>query len=358
MTKGYFSDKRLDRGMQASIFRHSRIKGARSSSLEKDLKQLSYSEWTNFGWEGALLHIPRAWNPGSITGDRKSGSVRLDDRKMARLEFEWREARGDDELGRLVDRYIEGLAKKAQKAGKSLNVERHPESLGLNLPDMRSVEAFSWESEFRVTTLACYSQKSDRVFFLRAMGHPEEDLSELLQKLFNSLLDTAPEAPKLWALYDLEFTSPSGYDLEGYDLKSGHIKLSFRKGRNLLQLDRVSLAEILLRTQALSNWYREFFKKDLRHYDFEIGDGSVRGHSALSVKGRPKSRIRGLFRPLPVWNVQPRFNLDGRAWSCETSNKIFVLHAFWKDQESVTDLCDSCSALLCHLEDGRSIRSG
>ena len=336
--------------MNVDIFKRSETL-KRMLCWRRAVKRLRYSEWVPFGWEGVCLDIPRDWNPGKIVGDRKSGSVRLDDRKIVRLELEWREARGDDALGRLVDRYVEGLAKKAQKQGKGLNVERHLGPPVLSPPDMGAAESFRWEAEFRVTTLACYSPRSDRMFFLRVMGRPEEDLGEILPKLFTSVRDTSPGAPKLWALYDLEFTSPSGYELESYELKSGHIKLCFQNDRNLLQVDRVSLAEVLLRTQTLSDWYRAFFKKDLRHYDFEIGDGSVRAHAALSVNGRPKSRLRGLLRPLPVWNVQPRFSIEGRVWSCERSNKIFALHAFWKDRGSVPDL-DTCSnALPCHSED-------
>ena len=70
--------------------------------------------------------------------------------------------------------------------------------------------------------------------------------------------------------------------------------------------DRVSLAEILLRTQALSNWYREFFKKDLRHYDFEIGE-TVRSGGIRHCLSRvdPKAEFEACFDRCPSGTYSP-----------------------------------------------------
>ncbi len=314
------------------------------------MKTLRYSSWSTFAWHGIRLTIPAEWNPGKIVGDRKSGSVRLDDATTIRLELEWREARGDDRVHLIVDRFVEGLAKNAQKEQKSLNVERGAECPGLNLPDMQPVEFFVWTAGARVYTLVCYSPASDRLLFLRMMGRPDEALDDFLARMFNSLRDTPPDGPQTWALFDLVFTSPAGYALDTYDLKSGHLRFRFEQDRNILQFDRLSLAEMLLKDRTHADWYQEFFRKDLRHVIFETEETPTGGHPGIRVQGRPKSRWRSVLQPLPFWHVRSRLHLDGRMWTCPESNKIYVVQSSWKKAENAPDIEACCRDVLCHAE--------
>ncbi len=79
------------------------------------MKNLTYASWLPFAWQGIQLMLPSEWNPGKITGEANNGGVRLDDAQIVRLELEWKEARGDDRVALIVDRYIGGLAKNAEK---------------------------------------------------------------------------------------------------------------------------------------------------------------------------------------------------------------------------------------------------
>jgi hypothetical protein len=312
------------------------------------VKRLRYSDWVPFGWHGIGIEIPAEWNPGKIGGDAKSGSVRLDDATAIRMELEWREARGDDRVGLIVDRYVEGLAKNAQKEGRKLSVERGAECPGLSLPHMRALEYFEWESESQVQTLACYSEASDRLLFLRIMGAPDESLEGLAPRILNSLTDTAPDQPRAWSLFDLAVTSPADYALESYELKSGHIQLSFEKGASSLRFDRLSLAGMLLRDRSLDDWYRDFFRKDIKHVDLETQEADISGHPGLVLSGFPKGRWRALLMPLPFWRVRPRRRLEGRAWACAEANKIYVVQAFWKRREDAPDIEACAAGVRCH----------
>ena len=322
------------------------------------MKKLIYRDWANFGWYGISLEIPADWNPGKLGGDARSGSSRLDDSEIVRLEIEWKEAGGDDRVGLIVDRYVEGLAKNAQKQNTRLRVDRTADCPGLELGHMRSAEYFVWESGFRVHTLACYSAPSDRLLFLRAMGRPSEDLAGVLPRLFNSLRDVPATDPQPWALYDLAFASPPGYELDHYELKSGHIRLRFRRGSNLLQIDRLSLAKTLLNQRTLQDWYREFFRKDLRHLDYQAEDAEIDGHEGLVVSGRPKSRWRGLLLPLPFWNPRPRLHVACRAWLCPESNKIFVAHTHWKRGQEAPDCGEIQRTVICHAGPAQGAHGG
>jgi hypothetical protein len=311
-------------------------------------KTLKYENWVPFSWYGIGLDIPAEWNPGKIAGDHKSGNVRLDDPTTVRLEVEWKEARGDDRVAIIVDRYVEGLAKGAQKEKSSLNVKRQTDCTWLDLPNMTTPEYFTWDTEYSVHTIAVYSPVSDRLIFVRIMLHPHEDPGSTLMRILNSLTDTSPDEAQTWSLYDLICTSPPGYVLETYELKSGHIRLRFDLGRNSVQVDRLSLAEMLLKNRTLSDWYKEFFRKELRHSNIETSEAKTFEHMGIEVTGKPKSRWRGLLAPLPFWNVRPRLNMEGRVWPCMESNKIYCVQIHWKNEKEAPDLPTCCEGVRCH----------
>jgi hypothetical protein len=303
------------------------------------MKNLSYDAWLPFAWHGVQINIPAEWNPGKITGEANNGGVRLDDSHIVRLELEWKEARGDDRVTQIVDRYIEGLAKNAEKQKSKLRVQRSATINGLDLPNMKHVEFFTWESNFIVYTLACYSPLSDRLLFVRIMGRPDENLDQILPLIFNSLSDTDPTAAHQWVLYDMECASPVGYQLESFELKSGHVRLNFEMDGNMLSIDRLGLAKTILSNRQLDAWYADFFRKDSRHIRMDntleaLPDDNQRLH----LVGHPTSRWRGLLQPLPFWNMRPRRHLTGRVWTDLEANKIFAVQSFWKKEEDQPDL--------------------
>lgn len=319
-------------------------------------KLVVYSDWTPFAWQGIYLKVPTDWNPGKIVGDSKSGSVRLDDPQSVRLELEWKESSEVNQVTHLVDRYVEGLAKNAQKQKHSLNVQRRAHCPGLNLPNMQYVEYFIWTSNLQVHTLVCYSPITNRLLFLRVMGYPNENLEKILAPLFNSLKDHSHDTPQTWALYDLICNSPPNYALETSELKSGHLRLRFQLGSNIVQIDRISLAEILLKKRSLDDWFLDFFKKEIRHILFDIEETKLQEHIGLRVWGRPKSRWYSLLQPLPFWNIRPRLHLEGRVWTCPNSNKIYSVQTFWKKPENAPNI-DACwRGVICHQESLEPIR--
>ncbi len=314
------------------------------------MKSLRYSDWTLFGWHGLTLEVPLEWNPGKITGDSKAGSVRLDDSTLARLEIEWKDARGDKRVAPIVDRYVDGLTQSARKEKKSIHVERTHDAGWLELPDVCSPVFFAWQAEYRIHALAFYSKSSDRLIFVRIRSERNEDPGENIRRILNSIRDTAPDGHRTWALYDLVCSSPPRFSLESYDLKSGHLRLSFQSGQSILQVDRLSLAEVLLKKRTLLDWYQEFFRKNLRHVYLDSQETSLGDHRGLAVIGKPKSRWRGLLMPLPFWNVRPRLNMEARVWTCRDVNKIYAVHTYYKRQKDAPDIEHARNAVVCHDE--------
>ncbi len=299
------------------------------------MKRLRYNTWQDLAWYGITLSVPDEWNPGQLVGDPRSGNVRLDDAQIVRVEVEWKEAGGNPEVARIVDRYVEGLAKNAQKQKQALSVERRVPIDGLGHSALSGAECFRWKGTFEVTTLAGYSEITDRLLFIRVMNRPDEDANELLADLFNSVGDTGPDDWQPWGLYGLTCRTPPDYPLEEYDLKSGHIRLLFKKDKALLRIDRLSLARTLLSGSTLADWYRDFFAKDLRFIDTDIHD---QNDGTITIDGAPKGRVQSLLQPLPFWNTRPRLFLDGRAWVSDEENKIFALQSFYAREEDAPNL--------------------
>lgn len=288
------------------------------------------------------------WNPGKITGDFNAGSVRLDDPTLARLEIEWKDARGDERVAPIVDRFLDGLAQSARKEKKRVDINRNPDAGWIDLPDARSPVLFAWQAEHLVHALVFYSPPSDRLLFVRIRTRPDEDARDNIGRILNSIRDTSPDGHRTWALYDLVCSSPPLFSLESYELKSGHLRLCFQHGRNMLQVDRLSLARVLLKRRTLVEWYQEFFRKSIRQVNLDVRETSLGNHPGLQIRGKPKSRWRGLLMPLPFWNVRPRLNMEARVWTCSHVNKIYAVHTYYKKQQDSADIEDARSSVVCH----------
>ena len=314
------------------------------------MKPLRYSDWSLFGWHGLTLEVPLEWNPGKISGDFKAGSVRLDDPTLARLEIEWKDARGDERVAPIVDRFLDGLAVSARKGKKSVDINRSPDAGWLDLHDACSPVSFNWHAEYRVHALAFYSPPSDRLVFARVRTKQDEDAGDSIQRILNSIRDTSPDGHRTWALYDLVCSSPPRFSLESYELKSGHLRLCFQRGQDILQVDRLSLAQVLLKRRTLLDWYKEFFRKSLRQVNLDFRETQVGNHPGLLLSGKPKSRWRGLLMPLPFWNVRPRLNMEARVWTCNHENKIYAVHAYYKKQKDAPDIENVWRSVICHRD--------
>ena len=209
---------------------------------------------------------------------------------------------------------------------------------------------FAWQAEYRIHSLAFYSAASDRLFFFKIRQGLTRTPEDNIRRILNSIRDTAPDRDRTWSLYDLVCSSPPQYFLETYDLKSGHLRLCFQHGRDILQFDRLSLAKVLLKKRTLLDWYQEFFRKNLRHVNLDAHETKIGEHVGLTVRGKPKSRWRGLLMPLPFWNTRPRLNMEARVWTCDDVNKIYAVHTFYKKQKDAPDIENARRAVVCHRE--------
>lgn len=306
---------------------------------------MAEDRWEDFGWQGLRLSVPADWNLGRVDGDAEKGYARLDDAEIVRAEVEWRKLKGREvsvPLGELVDRYLEGLRKKADKAGARFEVQRRARILKKKQwLEGFDYELFTWDADFSAYNLALRFVATQRVVLLRVLAHRGEELGDVIERIFRSLRDEADAAQYLWCVYGLRFFMSAEYALAGHELKSGHIQLRFEQGRKECRVHRLSMARLLLKGSALENWYPAFFKKQLRDFQTEITTEAVEGHSGLRLVGRPRSRWRQLLRPLPFVNPRPRLFLDARVWHRQDLDKIGIVEHLYRKRDGASDLVDT-----------------
>lgn len=315
-------------------------------------------------WQGVRLAVPADWELGRVDGDGSSGYARLDDANMVRAEVEWRAApaRGARRpVADLVDRYIEQLEKKAGKSDLEFSVQRQAKFL----KDKRwlegsEYETFIWEADYRAYNLARACPECHRIILLRVLTKVGDNAEALVNRIMPTLEDHPHEdhgGRTLWSLYGMRFLSPAGYDLTEHELKSGHIRLTFEKdrGRQIVRVHRLSMAQMLLKERTLQEWFPSFFHKDLKDFRSTVSadPAGLRGHEGIRVEGSPRSRWRQILRPLPLVNPRPRRWLSGAAWHCPQQNRICVVeHLVRKQAEQDDDVLeDLISGYVCHAQD-------
>lgn len=315
----------------------------------------------DFSWQGVRLRVPDEWELGRVDGDASSGYARLDDARMVRAEIEWRAApvRGARRpVTDLVDRYIEQLQKKADKSGMEFSVQRQAKFLrDKRWLEGSEYETFIWEADYRAYNLARACPDCQRIVLLRVLAPVGENAEALVNQVLPSLEDHPREADggrMLWCVYGMRFLAPPEFELSEYELKSGHIRLTFTTdgGNRSLRIHRLSMAQMLLRDRDLAEWYPSFFHKDLRDFKHSVTAADVRGHPGARVQGEPRSRWRQILRPLPLVNPRPRRYLQGAAWHCPDQNRICAVEYLSKKRPEGDDglLKELIDGYVCHAQ--------
>ena len=312
------------------------------------------TEWTDFGWQGIYLRVPEDWNLGRVSGDYNSGYARLDDAEIVRAEIEWREGKGKAKrslrVSEIVDRYVESLEKKARKEGTTFAVKRRAKFLrDKTWLEESDYETFTWDADFRAYNLARACRDCGRVVLIRLLCKPGESMEDVVETVLRSLQDHPRNEHLFWSIYGLNFFTPVDFKLTGHELKSGHIQLSFEQGKQVCRVQRLSMAAMLLKHTTLIDWYQNFFKKQLRDFNYEVSAEEVGPHEGLRVEGRPRSRLRQLLRPLPLINPRPRQYLDSRVWHCQLANKICIVDHLYRKNNRAGDLVQKViNGYSCH----------
>lgn len=325
-------------------------------------------EWTVFGWAGIQCEVPATWEISGLSGDQKTGYLRLDDAEMPRLELKWAQTRRKKpDLHSTLDDYFK-LIRKTYKKNTELSFRRNVNLIKEEtFFEGRTVLGFSWKGSIRANGLIFHAGK--RITIVQVMGRLKENWRPTVLRIFESIVDHGEAPITLWSAYGLKLGVPQVYKLERQKLLSGYLLFAFvakpdrfqgaiklaKQASNRLQrngspredssgpsssdkgrlsIERYGPAEVMLNdykneTRPLEAWFRAKYAKAIRGYGFEV-TATVRSEDeCLTLVGEQTRLYDGvpLTPVLMLDKVSKRTTLVFHIWHCHQSNRIYVIQS-------------------------------
>ena len=323
-------------------------------------------DWTLFGWAGIQLEIPATWELSGLSGDQKTGYLRLDDAEMPRLELKWAHTRRKKpDLHATLDDYFK-LIRKTYKKGTELSFRRNVNFIKEEeFFKGRTVLGFSWKGSIRASGLIFHTGK--RITIVQVMGRLKENWRPTVLRIFQSIVDHGDAPLTLWSAYGLQLGVPKEYKLERQKLLSGYLLFAFvakpvrfqsavrlaklassrlrnngsvanldmaprDKGR--LSVERYGPAEVMLSDykdtpNPLEAWFRAKYAKAIRGYGFEVTFAPDSEDEHLTLIGEQTRLYDGIpFTPVLLFDkLSKRTALVFHLWRCNQSNRIYVIQS-------------------------------
>lgn len=307
--------------------------------------------WSALGWHGLSFQTPDGWNIGTVSGDANAGYLRLDDLEMPRVEVRWEPAKGREPIGQVVDRYLGSLTKRSRKQATPVKIRRNL-SLRKDTDDepARAVECFHWRSEgndpLQAYGLLWRCSTCSRIVFIQVMAHVGESILPTATRLLNSLQDHPVGETATWAMYGLHVKVPIAYILKEHRFLTGRILLRFAGDGADLDIERLSIADMLLRGRTFEEWFQETTDGDIARQTALPSEAFRHpGWMATGSMADPTARRR--LRWLPRrWRVRHRA-FDRCAWHCPDSNKLYTIRRLSDSADSATVL-EIARSVVCH----------
>ena len=323
-------------------------------------------DWTVFGWAGIQLEIPTAWELSGLSGDQKTGYLRLDDADMPRLELKWAPTRRKKpDLHATLDEYFK-LVRKNYKKGAELSFRRNVNFIkDPEFFEGRTILGFSWKGSIRANGLIFHT--GNRITIVQVMGRLKENWRPTVLRIFQSIVDDGNAAQTLWSAYGLKLGVPREYKLERQKLLSGYLlfafvakkerfqsvtklaKLASSRLRNngtvenaespppdkgSLSIERYGPAEVMLgdymdAPNPLEAWFRAKYAKAIRGYGFEVTSHTDAGDEHLTLVGQQTRLYDGIpLTPVLAFDkLSKRTTLVFHLWRCNHSNRIYVIQS-------------------------------
>ena len=319
-------------------------------------------DWNVFGWAGIELETPTTWELSGLSGDQKTGYLRLDDADMPRLELKWAHTRRKKpDLHATLDEYFK-LIRKTYKKGAELSFRRN-----VNLikdPEFfegRTVLGFSWKGSIRANGLIFHTGK--RITIVQVMGQLKENWRATVLRIFQSITDHGDAPQTLWSAYGLKLGVPKEYKLERQKLLSGYLLFAFAAKKERFQstiklvnrlrnngdiedresqppdigslsVERYGPAEVMLgdykdTPNPLETWFRAKYAKAIRGYGFEVTSHTDSEDEHLTLIGQQTRLYDGipLTPVLALDKLSKRTTLVFHLWQCNHSNRIYVIQS-------------------------------
>ncbi len=308
-------------------------------------------EWTTLGWSGITLKTPADWELSGLSGDDKSGYLRLDDAEMPRLELKWSESKKKKpDLQRVLDEYFKLVRKNYKRKEAHLHIQRNVNLIkDEGFFEGREVVFFSWKGEYRAGGVIFHCHTCRRITIVQVMGHLKENLRAKTTRILGSIQDHPTGQTTPWSAYQLNAEIPRRYRLDKHQLLSGYLLFSFVDGSRKVSIERYGVADVVLKEHDLESWFRAKYAKAIRGYGFSIETSRDNVDERLTLIGG-QTRIIDHIPMAPVLiidKVMRRKTFAVYLWRCHRSNRIYVVQAIAK-RDAAKTAEEIAASIRCH----------
>ena len=297
-------------------------------------------KWTTLGWNGITVELPEDWELSGLSGDDKSGYLRLEDADIPRLELKWSESKQKKpDLQRVLDDYFKLVRKNYKRRDTNLHIQRNVNLIkDPQFFEDREVAFFNWKGDFRASGVIFHCQICKRITIAQVMGHLKENIKETTHRILSSVQDHPVGQSTLWSAYQLNAEVPRRYRLDKHKLLSGYLLFSFVDGSRKVSIERYGVADVTLKEQDLEEWFRARYAKAIRGYGFSIESSNGDADEQLKLIGEETRIIDRvpLAPALIIDKVMRRKTFAVNLWRCHHSNRIYVVQAIAKQDAART----------------------
>jgi hypothetical protein len=299
----------------------------------------SNSSRTLVGWQGVVAEVPADWSLVAVSGDENNGYFRVDSGGTLTLETKWSRAKKNVDLADKLKAYLEDLRRRARK--RKVKFEHKIKSKD------GGILSFTWRADRKAQGRLWKCEECSRVIIAQVSGGLSDEVSQIASSILPTVVDHSETGWRTWAMYDLVADVPVGYTLEKHKLMSGYIQLVFRKKTNKLIIERWGIANVALKNTSLRQWFEERVARDLAPYLYTIEDIEFEEERGIYLTGRRKGFWEALKSTFEFITLRkPAAFIDGYAWVCEESNRIYSIQSVHTKRENVLD--GVLERVVCH----------
>jgi len=288
-------------------------------------------------WAGWKLRMPREWQPLKLEGTPEKGQLIVGDSTCAMFIIKW-------------DRYTRKAEADAAKWVQD-RFKKHGVIPDAEPPAGQRFTACGWKKSVQTEegkeTVYWYGYSEEARLLLGITVNgvlPAHILRKIVRDVLPSL-DAVPAAEgSLWAMYDVSFRAPAGYELAQKHLFSGDIALEFAKGRReTLMMRQVYPGGLALNRRPIEKWFDFYpFKEHRRTRRSSIQVSQWNHKERAELKGAMRSAWKRL--PVPLGWCSPRY-CRALAVHDQNLNRLLIVEHMTRE-DSGASICTEALAMM------------
>ena len=273
---------------------------------------------TLLAWANWQLTMPGAWHPLKLTGTPQKGQMIVGNHEGPLFIINWERPATASYDGQ---KWIAGRFKKlGVQPAEAPPAQAHFTACGWarNVQTREDSESTQWLG---------YAQPAGLLIGFSVNGMiPEATRNQVVRNVLPTLTTSASEEETTWAMHNVSFRSPAGFELSQRKLFSGDIALEFSKGKHEeLLLRQVYPAELALQRRHMEKWLECYpFKQHRRLRRRTLKTDPWQCPQRPDLAGLQRSVWKRLPSPLGAW--APRQSLALAAHDRGLDRLLIVEH--------------------------------